>query len=184
MKKGFTLIELLIVTVIVGVLMAVAAPKFYIALERGRSAEGLRYIEQVATDLNAYYMAHGKYPTGADLQLYTNGDYSTQYPRLKHFEHITAGGLWISRKADNKVWIRLKRRGFYAMYGHLHDGTLTGITCTNGPNDDRQTSGNEFARYCQQLGFKQKGTSSAIYQMEIVPGFRDAFCEGITGCAS
>ena len=40
-KKGFTLIEMLIVVVIVGTLMAVAVPKYHIALETGRPAKVL-----------------------------------------------------------------------------------------------------------------------------------------------
>ena len=177
MKKGFTLIELLIVTVVVGVLMAVAVPKFYITLERGRTAEGLNYIQQVATDLNAYYMAHGEYPTGADLNPYltVTGEYFKHYPTLKYFGFIN--NSWIYRPASNKVWIRLKRPKFYVINGHLQDGTLTGITCYNGSGDHKQTTGGEFKRYCQQMGFKKK--TDNVYQMEITPGFRDTFCDDL-----
>jgi prepilin-type N-terminal cleavage/methylation domain-containing protein len=42
MKKGFTLIELLIVMVVVAVLVTVTAPKYKVAMEKGRGLEGIQ----------------------------------------------------------------------------------------------------------------------------------------------
>ena len=163
MKKGFTLIELLIVTVIVGILMAVAAPKFYMALERGRSAEGLTSIQQVADDLNSYFMAHGEYPSGDNLTPYSdnNGSYFQHYSRLKHYKRPSN---WITRKDETRMQVQLYREGLFALSGFLQNGNLTGFTCSTLSGGDATKA----ARYCKSLGFQGK---TSPYKMAITPEF-------------
>ncbi|MBO4675378.1 MAG: prepilin-type N-terminal cleavage/methylation domain-containing protein [Elusimicrobiaceae bacterium] len=194
MKKGFTLIELLIVVVLVGVLMAIAAPKFYVALERGRSAEGLNYIHQVATDLNAYYIAHGEYPTGSsDLNPYLSGEYSKQYPLLKYFKRSSGkGNKWLKvvstsgtapqgTPQGNKMWIILYRPGFYTLYGFLHNGNLTGITCGQHTNVDATQKEKEADRYCAAIGFERYGETHK-WLLTITDKFFTDFCNETADC--
>lgn len=62
--KGFTLVELLIVVVIVGVLVAVALPKYQRSVERGRALVGLAALRQYADRMNAWYIKNDRYPQG------------------------------------------------------------------------------------------------------------------------
>lgn len=65
-KKGFTLIELLIVVVIIGILAAVAIPKFSKTKDRAARASGITDIRNLATSQEAYYADSNRYATIAD----------------------------------------------------------------------------------------------------------------------
>ena len=66
MKKGFTLIELLVVVLIVGILAAIAVPKYEMAVEKSRATEALIILKNIAAANKVYFMATGKYATHID----------------------------------------------------------------------------------------------------------------------
>src|SRR5206468_6205541 len=63
-KKGFTLIELLIVVVIIGILAAIAIPKFANTKEKAYLASMKSDLRNLATTEEGYF---------ADYQIYTSG---------------------------------------------------------------------------------------------------------------
>ncbi len=65
-KKGFTLIELLIVVVIIGILAAVAIPKFSSTKQRAARSAGVADMRNLATSQEGYYADSNRYAAIGD----------------------------------------------------------------------------------------------------------------------
>ena len=61
-SKGFSMIELLTVTAVVGVLAAVAVPKFSSYKAKSCNSAAISDLRNVQTILEAYYEDYGQYP--------------------------------------------------------------------------------------------------------------------------
>ena len=66
LKKGFTLIELLIVVVIIGILAAVAIPKFSNTKQRASRSAGIADMRNLATSQEGFYADSNRYAAIAD----------------------------------------------------------------------------------------------------------------------
>ncbi|HOI42492.1 MAG TPA: prepilin-type N-terminal cleavage/methylation domain-containing protein, partial [Elusimicrobiales bacterium] len=65
-KKGFTLIELMIVVAIIGILAAIAIPKFADLINKSKEGATKGALSSVRSAINVYYGDNeGWYPSGA-----------------------------------------------------------------------------------------------------------------------
>jgi prepilin-type N-terminal cleavage/methylation domain-containing protein len=66
MRRGFTLIELLIVVVIIGILAAIAIPKFQATKGKAYFAGMRSDLHNLTTAEESYFYDHGKYTAALD----------------------------------------------------------------------------------------------------------------------
>ena len=135
MKKGFTLIELLVVMIIVGILVAVAVPKYNASVERSRSLEGILNLEKLSEEANAMFVVNnGKYPTEAELNAFADEGIKSQY-----FAKPT-----VSRTSDTAVSFSTLRKS-----GSGYSYSLT-VTNENGePKVQTSSGGQKYTVGCQ-----------------------------------
>lgn len=80
-KGGFTLVELMIVVAIIGVLAAVAIPKFAQMLEKSREGATKGNLSAIKSAASSYYAdQQGQYPHTLDTATWTLTGISTPYP--------------------------------------------------------------------------------------------------------
>ncbi len=83
-KKGFTLIELMIVVAIIGILAAIAIPKFSDLINKAKEGATKGALSSVRSALQVYYGDNeGMFPTDTLAILTTNGKYINEIPLAK-----------------------------------------------------------------------------------------------------
>jgi len=73
-NKGFTLIELLIVVVIIGILAAIAIPKFSATREKAYVSAMKSDLKNLATEQEIYYSDNYSYTTSATAVEFSNSE--------------------------------------------------------------------------------------------------------------
>jgi general secretion pathway protein G len=66
LMDGFTLIELLVVMVIIGILLTIAAPRYFHSIDKSKEAVLRQNLELTRQAIDKYFGDNGKYPDTLD----------------------------------------------------------------------------------------------------------------------
>lgn len=127
-KRGFTLIELMIVVAIIGILAAIAIPKFAELIRKSNEGATKGNLGAIRSALSIYYGdMEGYYPLNLTA-ITTNGKYMSAIPKSKtpNYHPDTSGVVNNSVMADNSVggW------RYNNVTGDANYGTLW-VNCTH-----------------------------------------------------
>ena len=147
MKKGFTLIELLVVVLIIGILSAIALPKYTKAVEKSRAAEAKLMLKTMADAKKVCALEQGNEADCLGNRFFENSSFQ---PPTKLMEEGCLDTDPCFRTKDWEYW-----SDDYLYAGRLKNGEIVGslwlgsgvyypeqeLQCNDGDED-----------YCAQIG--------------------------------
>ena len=127
-RKGFTLIELLIVVVIIGILAAIAIPKFSSTKEKAYVASEKADLKNLVNVQEAFYADSGRYGSGADL----TGKYSVSQGNLIPAANIAGDATGWSAEVSNPAVTNPAACFIFAGTGTASDTHKGGVATADG----------------------------------------------------
>jgi len=94
-EKGFTMIELMIVVVIIGILAALAIPKFMLSTNRAKQSEAKLLLKQIYAMQHAYRQEYNTYPSYAVTTPGTASawvDIGVDFQASARYSYVCVGG--------------------------------------------------------------------------------------------
>jgi prepilin-type N-terminal cleavage/methylation domain-containing protein len=141
MKKGFTLIELMIVVAIIGILAAIAIPKFADLINKSKEGATKGSLSSIRSAIQVYYGDNeGWFPADDLASLTANAKYLSEVPQAKlpgtgHPDVATVHVTTTAIAAHTGGWAYYNDTASAATWGNFH------VSCTHEDIKGRDTAG-------------------------------------------
>ena len=161
---GFTLMELLVVVLIIGILAAIALPRYSLAVRKAKAATVLATLNKMMEASDVYYMANGTYTTDMEALDATLANTDPYKITLQD-----EGFRWEANAQNKPGYPILQVFGTYRVpvYGHQRKWRL----CIGGTD--------ETAAVCKSLGGIQDKSYS--YRFYLPACYMSVYASAISG---
>ncbi len=155
-KKGFTLLELLVVVLIIGVLAAIALPRYQLAVDKARYSALMNITRAIADANERFYMVHDRYSTK-----FNELDIDIQANSIKGGDAYFDWGKCVLYKGW-EVWCendRSLKNHFIIFYVYSENEGYKNKTLCVAANTEENS---RYDKVCQSVGkFDGKGSCTA-----------------------
>ena len=148
-KQAFTLIELLVVVLIIGILAAVALPKYEKAVERSRATQALAVLSTLYQAAEVYYLTNGTWPDSidnldVDFSPINNGEWEVF---LENRSNVGQLGVYVTRVNGKYTGTSLAR---YKTHAYNFVPTQKNLCIEHNIRATHLFAG-ETGSYCQEI---------------------------------
>ena len=149
-RQGFTLLELLVVVVIIGILAAIAIPKYQLAVDKSKYMQAMTSLTAINNAQNRYILANGTVTTSfydLDIEFPSSGNITSSRGQTNGTYEDKWGSCWLNQ--DNgacRVELGKNDGALYFLDWDINNHNSKQKSCWANPKDSVRAN-----RLCKEM---------------------------------